>query len=98
MVNVAFERGAACEDSDPFLIGPGRMGVTRITPVIPVLSAFDSLRTTDAHTIRNNTLMATKRHHISLAVDSRTSLPSANISCELLECDPAKSSPAAKSY
>ena len=59
-VNVAFGSGASFGNSDPFLIGPGRMGATRTTPVIPAFSVFVSLRATDAHTIGNNKLMAIK--------------------------------------
>ena len=58
--NVAFGRGAVFGNSDPFLTGPGRLGATKITPVIPAFSVFVSLRATDAHTIGNNKLMATK--------------------------------------
>ena len=65
-VNVACGSGAAFGDSDPFVTGPGRIGVTMITPVIPVFSALDSVGAADAQTIRNNKLMATKRRHILL--------------------------------
>jgi hypothetical protein len=35
-VKAAFGSGAAFGISDPFLIGPGRVGLTVITPSIPV--------------------------------------------------------------
>jgi len=68
--NVALGSGAAVGISDPFLIAPGRIGVTMITPVIPVFSVFDSLRA-NAHTTRNNKLMVTTRRHILLHLISR---------------------------
>jgi len=73
-VNVAFGSGAAVGDSDPALIGPGRIGVTMTTPVIPVFPVFDSLRAADAHTTRNNKLTATTGRHILLHLVSRKSL------------------------
>lgn len=63
-VNAACGSGAAFGDSDSFLIGPGRIGVTKITPVIPVFPGLDSLRAMDGYTIRSNKLMATTRRHI----------------------------------
>jgi hypothetical protein len=82
ILNVAFGRGAAFADSNPFLIGPGRVGLTMTTPVIPVLLGSDSLTATDAHTIRNDKLTATTRCHIVRSLVSRNSLFQPKFFCE----------------
>ena len=51
-------------NSDLFLAGRGRIGVTMIAPAIPVFPFFDSLRAADAHTIENATTIVNTRTHI----------------------------------
>ena len=73
-VNVAFGSGAVVGDSDPALIGPGRIGVIRTTPVIPVVSGFESLRATDAHTMKHKVTATTGSHILLHLVSPQVSL------------------------
>jgi len=54
-------------NSDPFLAGPGRIGVIMIMPTIPLLPGLDSLRVIDARTIKKHKVMAVTRSHIELS-------------------------------